>query len=802
MIITRNWLDRYIDLKGIKNEEISVALNSLGFEVEEENDYKGLNDELVLGRVSFCEKMPGTHLSSTFVDTGTDLPHMILCGASNVGEGQFVITALPGMTIANGLTINKREIQGKSSEGMICSLTEIGMKPEFQTEKELDGIYEIHAKEDLYKSSGDSILEQIGFEDYTWEVDLTLNRSDALSALQLAKEVGNYFNRDFNFDFKNNIAQVKKPINIDVQIDTILSDEVKMIAYSAFETKKIYSLDSENLFIYSNDELMMKYSGIKKEDSFFEDLSNLIAFESGQPTIFLDPDKITAPLKITNLGSDKEPKIGLTMDDKVVVILGNNVEKEFQPTEKSLNLVALFLNISPIIMRRQQKLLNKSNCVLQRFMKPMSTNLVIQANEITTALLQKYDFIDTRQELAYIKKPDFDVKKILLPSKRIREYLGFGLNLKRIQKLFSQLDFQITTVGEKNNTFEFICDPNRLDLNFEADIIEEIARLYGYDNIKAVPPTLTMVGKPQNLARNVQSKLANYLIGAGYANVKTYSLTKAEDVSEWDLFKLNNPIKLMSPISKNHEVYRQSLAKSLIDVVELNSSRGNKSTKLYEVADIYNLSGVRQRHLAIAITGDLIDDKVFKTKIAVSFEYLKAICENILTIMNVDLSNVDFIWNSESNNDMHPFINAKICYEQKVIGFLFKLNPKKEQSLKVAGTLILELNLSEIEAISKKVIDLKPISRFQKTSRDVSFEIQDDKNLGSFFKDIIKDVDHLIGFKVIDVYVDEKLQSNQLKAIAMNFTFNSLEKQLSDNEINDEFNKIIANIDNLGLKVR
>ncbi|AXK51300.1 phenylalanine--tRNA ligase subunit beta [Spiroplasma alleghenense] len=802
MIITRNWLEKYIDLKGIANSQISVALNSLGFEVEEEKNYDNLNDELVLGHVGFCEKLQGTALSTTFVDTGTELPHLILCGAGNVAEGQFVITALPGMKIANGLTINKREIQGKTSEGMICSLEEIGLGKEFQTEEELDGIYEIHSKDDLYKLSGTPILKTIGFLDYTWEVDLTLNRSDALSAFQIGKEIANYFKRDFNLNLETGLKESSQKTKFDVKISESIRDDIKMVAHTLIETKKIYSLKSENLFLYSNDELMMKFSGIKKENSFFEDVANLIGFESGQPAIILDAKKITKSLEIVNLGNENDPEIVIKHDGKLVSILGKGIESDFLPTEKSEQLVIFYLNINPILMRRQQKKLNLSNCALQRYMKPMSLNLVNLAWEVTISWFHKYDFVESFEGLTFIKTEATDPKTILLPSKRIREYLGFGLNLSRLRKLFAHLDFEINLIGEKNNIFEFICDKNRLDLNFEADIIEEIARLYGYDNIKPIAPVIPMTQKPKDLERNIQGKVSNYLIGAGFTNIKTYSLIKEEDAINWDLFKINKPIKLMSPISKNHEVYRQTLIKSFIDTIEFNSSKGNKNTKFYEIADLYNLDKIRQRHLTISTTGDFIDDKVNKTKIPGSFEYLKSICENVLRVMNVDLEEIDFLLNEESLSEMHPYINAKIMYKNEIIGFLFKLNPRKEQALKVSSAFILEMNLTRIKLMSKKNIELKSISKFQKTSRDVSFEIDSDITLGQHIKQICASVDHLIAYKIIDVYQDEGLKNKNAKAIAMNFTFNSLEKQLSDQDVAEEFNKILKNIENLGYKVR
>ncbi|AHI54012.1 phenylalanyl-tRNA synthetase subunit beta [Spiroplasma sabaudiense Ar-1343] len=802
MIITRNWLEKYIDLKGIQNSQISIALNSLGFEVEEENDYSKLNDDLVLGHIGFCEKIQGTHLNSTFVDTGTELPHLILCGAGNVAEGQFVITALPGMKIANGLTINKREIQGKTSEGMICSLEEIGLKKELQTPKELDGIYEIHAKEDLYKLSGSPILKTIGFLDYTWEVDLTLNRSDALSAFQIGKEIANYFKRDFNLGFNDQLEAKTFKHNIDVKISQELSEDINMIAYTAVETKKIYSLKDENLFLYSSDELIAKFSGIKKEENFFEDIANLIAFESGQPVVILDANKVTENLTIVNSGTSKDPQVEIKMGDKLVSVLGKGIEKDFLPKERSKELIILYFNINPILMRRQQKKLNMSNCALQRYMKPMSLNIINQAWETTINWLLKYDFIESFQPLKFIKQTQQETQKILLPAKRIREYLGFSLNLKRLQKLFSHLDFEIKITGEKNNIFEFTCDPKRLDLNFEADIIEEIARLFGYDNIKPIAPSIVMTGKAKDLSRTVQSKIGNYLIGAGFTNIKTYSLIKEEDAKKWDLFKIDYPIQLMSPISKNHEFYRQSLFKSFIDVIETNSNKGNKNTKFYEIADVYNLQNVRQRHLALSLTGDFIDDKISKIKIPGSFDYLKSVTENILKVMNVNLEQVSFEQNETVVNEIHPFISSKIMLNGSLIGFLFKLNPRKEQALKVTSVFLMELNLTQIEKQSQGIIELKPISKFQKTTRDVSFEINADLNLGNYFKKITQNLENLIDYKVIDVYEDEVLKANNAKAIAMNFTFNSFDKQLSDQEVGEEFDKILNNISGLGFKVR
>lgn len=198
MIITRRWLNKYIDFTDISNADIAAALNSLGFEVERTHNFD-CNSNIVCGRIQVVNEIPDTHLKFCLVDTGQELVDPIVCGASNPAENGYVVVARPGAVLANGTKIAKCEIKEYASEGMMCSLSELGIGEKYLTAAEQDEIIlTFNEKEVSYDMIGaEDILTKIGLTDYLFEIDLTLNRSDCLSAYELARELARYFKRNY-----------------------------------------------------------------------------------------------------------------------------------------------------------------------------------------------------------------------------------------------------------------------------------------------------------------------------------------------------------------------------------------------------------------------------------------------------------------------------------------------------------------------------------------------------------------------------------------------------------------------------
>ncbi|WP_369024563.1 phenylalanine--tRNA ligase subunit beta [Mycoplasma capricolum] len=794
MIITRNWLKKYLNLDNISNDQINVALNSLGFEVDNVYDLNSLNSELVLGYVEQSKQIPNTHLKLNKVNIGTK-SLQIVCGASNVDVNQFVVVAPINATIANGLTLTSKKIQNYESQGMICALNEIGINQSVINKEDQLKIYNVFDKNlDLKKYLGKDVKQIIGLDDYLFEIDLTLNRSDCLASFQILKELANYFDLEiksydnkFN-DFKENNLDLK------ITISKKIEEQIKTISYSNFVLNNhLNKLDSI-------DDIFLKLNQISSTNNLINDLSLLSTLSTAQTHILIDLDKLKSfNLKLELINHNDKELLCLTSDNQIVNIIGLQTESKFSIDNNSKNVLNIMLNIEPNLMRKQQKFLNTSNINLQRYIKPINPNLFDLANLNLTSLLNSYNLVNKAYKVKVLKqiyknKTEFEIK-----ISEINDLLGTNLTIDQIKSLFKKLDFKITN---KNDLLTFNIDPNRIDISSKNDLCEEVARLYSYDNIQEVALSFTSFKKPKNLNLKLENKLTNYLIGLGFNNTKTYSLTTQIDAKHWNLFNISDFINLLSPLSNLRQTYRTSLSKSLIDTAIYNHSINNKELKLFEIADIYNLNQLKQRHLVFLTSHHIYKNSLTHQLVENNFYYNKEILESIFDLYNLDFSQIKYVNNLDVIKEIHPYINATIYYQKQLIGFIYQLNPKFESENKLNKTFVCEINLDVLNELKNKTIEAKTLSKFQSSSRDLTIEISNDLIYQDVLLKAISDVKYITSSKVVDLYLDDKLAKNNTKALTIQFIFNDLDHQLTEAEINTEFEKIISNVKKMKVVIR
>ncbi|WP_434336017.1 phenylalanine--tRNA ligase subunit beta [Mycoplasma capricolum subsp. capricolum] len=794
MIITRNWLKKYLNLDNISNDQINVALNSLGFEVDNVYDLNSLNSELVLGYVEQSKQIPDTHLKLNKVNIGTK-SLQIVCGASNVDVNQFVVVAPINATIANGLTLTSKKIQNYESQGMICALNEIGINQSVINKEDQLKIYNVFDKNlDLKKYLGKDVKQIIGLDDYLFEIDLTLNRSDCLASFQILKELANYFDLEiksydnkFN-DFKENDLDLK------ITISKKIEEQIKTISYSNFVLNNhLNKLDSI-------DDIFLKLNQISSTNNLINDLSLLSTLSTAQTHILIDLDKLKSfNLKLELINHNDKELLCLTSDNQIVNIIGLQTESKFSIDNNSKNVLNIMLNIEPNLMRKQQKLLNTSNINLQRYIKPINPNLFDLANLNLTSLLNSYNLVNKAYKVKVLKQTYKNKTEFEIKISEINDLLGTNLTIDQIKSLFKKLDFKITN---KNDLLTFNIDPNRIDISSKNDLCEEVARLYSYDNIQEVALSFTSFKKPKNLNLKLENKLTNYLIGLGFNNTKTYSLTTQIDAKHWNLFNISDFINLLSPLSNLRQTYRTSLSKSLIDTAIYNHSINNKELKLFEIADIYNLNQLKQRHLVFLTSHHIYKNSLIHQLVENNFYYNKEILESIFDLYNLDFSQIKYVNNLDVIKEIHPYINATIYYQKQLIGFIYQLNPKFESENKLNKTFVCEINLDVLNELKNKTIEAKTLSKFQSSSRDLTIEISNDLIYQDVLLKAISDVKYITSSKVVDLYLDDKLAKNNTKALTIQFIFNDLDHQLTEAEINTEFEKIISNVKKMKVVIR
>ncbi|WP_338982997.1 phenylalanine--tRNA ligase subunit beta [Spiroplasma endosymbiont of Othius punctulatus] len=773
MNITRRWIQKYINISKISNEEISKAFNSLGFEVDEFLDYSKMNSgPIVLGKVVNTTPIEGTSLNLCEVKVDKNKTLNIVCGASNARTGIYVIVALQGAKLANGLEIKDREIRGNKSHGMLCAVTEIGMEESILNEKETDEIFEINLNEDMDKLIGSKdVLNLIGFNDQIWNVDLTVNRSDGYSSFQLLKEIANYFNIELkvNFDVKTENKETIVYPKTAKWINVITTQDIKL--------KK-----SETIFDSINN-IWLKQNDLKTFDLMFLNIANQVAISSGQPIIIIDKDKVQNKLELKVIKTDRGDSIQIVDGKNIVSVIGKGVEVPYCPTEDSTEVVAITLNISPVFARVHQKSINQYGVEIQRYIRPMSKFIFEKTHSYLKEILSELNLFESASNVYLINNPTFENEKVTVSLKQLNRLLGNELTQEIIRPLFKQLGTTISGTGD-----ELVIEPDKYRVNLDTftNVVQEIVRLYGYDNIVSKPPLIESQIQSKNLGQQQMDVTFNYLKFNGFQNIKTYSLNEKQKVDEWNLFNIKDPIDLMMPLSTQRERYRLSLFSSMIETLEFNYKNGNTDMRAFEVAQVYNKSGLINTHLSIGISGRVFENKAYNLSLQSSFGYMKGMVETVMAQYNVNPMFTFFEPMKKPGDKIHPYLNAEIRQSGKVIGYIFKLDPKYNQKLKTDPMYLIELNITELESIQNSKIITNPISKFQSTTRNITYIVGKLEYL-DVLKTMLNNIANLKHVSLADIYESDKETSITLK-----LEFNSDSKQLSDEEINTSMNEILS----------
>ncbi|WP_339023084.1 phenylalanine--tRNA ligase subunit beta [Spiroplasma endosymbiont of Crioceris asparagi] len=784
MKITRTWIEKYLDISKISNKEIYDAFNSLGLEVEEFLDYKNLNSKLVLGKIKAVTPIEGKKIRLCEVEIGANKTINIVCGASNPRPGIYVIVAMNGAKLANGMEIVKRSFgDGVESNGMLCALSEIGLNPIVFNEQEQDEIFEINLDLDLDKYLGaENVLDLIKFNDCVWDIDLTINRSDCFGAINLLKELANKFNLTIKQDIlTEDIFANNKEAEIKLSVKEI--NVLNAISYQEITTHEL----KQNQ-INSIDDIWLKNNGIKKLNNFFLDTKNITTLETGQPLIILDKAKIKKGLEIKFLKQKGEEVLQLVDGNDVISTIGEKVNELYTPSTTTQELVVICLNIDPVFMREQQKRMAiLSGLNVQRYIRPMSLyNFNIVFNNYIN-VLKTYNFFKEASKVVFVKAPKNEPEAIKFNAQKISRLIGNEINSAAIIKLFEQTQSKIEF---QNGEVIFTPDKYRINLKNEINVIQEILRLFDYNKIQAIAPVVQSQAKVKKLELNQLKEVERFIRFNGFNNIKTYSLIDKETNDEWDVFGIKKPINLMMPLSNQRESYRLSLFQSLINTLEFNYKRNNNFIKVYEIAKIYNLENKETTHLALGTCGDILTNKAYGVNITSSFGYLKGMIEEIFDQYQLNSAFVYFEPFKTDNKKIHKYLSAKIKYRDKVIGFIFKLDPRYNESLKVDDIYLAELDMGLISQMFDKKLIINPISKFQATTRNITFVESEKISYHDVIKETCNSINNLIKVSLDDIF-ENKVTGK--KTITIKLIFNNENHQLSDEEVKDALSEILTN---------
>ncbi|MBR9260989.1 phenylalanine--tRNA ligase subunit beta [Staphylococcus aureus] len=800
MLISNEWLKEYVTIDDSVSN-LAERITRTGIEVDDLIDYTKDIKNLVVGFVKSKEKHPDADkLNVCQVDIGEDEPVQIVCGAPNVDAGQYVIVAKVGGRLPGGIKIKRAKLRGERSEGMICSLQEIGISSNYIPKSFESGIYVFSEAQ----VPGTDALQALYLDDQVMEFDLTPNRADALSMIGTAYEVAALYNTKMT---KPETTSNELDLSANDELTVTIENEDKVPYYSA---RVVHDVTIEPSPIWMQARLIK--AGIRPINNVV-DISNYVLLEYGQPLHMFDQDAIGSQQIVVRQANEGEKMT--TLDDterelltsdivitngQTPIALAGVMGGDFSEVkEQTSNIVIEGAIFDPVSIRHTSRRLNLRSESSSRFEKGIATEFVDEAVDRACYLLQTYangkvlkDRVSSGELGAFITPIDITADKI-------NRTIGFDLSQNDIVTIFNQLGFD-TEIND--DVITVLVPSRRKDITIKEDLIEEVARIYGYDDIPLTLPVFDKVTSGQLTDRQYKTRMVKEVLeGAGLDQAITYSLVSKEDATAFSM-QQRQTIDLLMPMSEAHASLRQSLLPHLIEAASYNVARKNKDVKLFEIGNVFFANGEGElpdqvEYLSGILTGDYVVNQWQDKKETVDFYLAKGVVDRVSEKLNLEFS-----YRRADIDGLHPGRTAEILLENKVVGFIGELHPILAADNDLKRTYVFELNFDALMAVSVGYINYQPIPRFPGMSRDIALEV--DQNIPA--ADLLSTI-HAHGGNILkdtlvfDVYQGEHLEKGK-KSIAIRLNYLDTEETLTDERVSKVQAEIEAALIEQGAVIR
>lgn len=781
MKLSINFLKDYVDLdEDIDVKKLAEDMTNAGNEYDEAGNLINAT-KLVIGEIVECKEHPDSdHLHCCKVNVGKEVLD-IVCGAPNARKGIKVIVALDGAQLPGG-TIKCGKIRGEVSNGMMCSIAELGLDNKFLTEEDKAGIHELPEDAPI----GEDPIEYMKLNDQVIDFELTANRGDLLSILGMAYEVGAIYDKkvkDIDLSHKENKENINDIFKVKVNTENC----------SIFLAKKVKNIVIKESPDFIKSRLIA--SGIRPINNVV-DISNYVMLETGQPLHFYDADclKDCLEVRMANEGEKLTTLDGIERDLKTEDIVISDGEKtiglagvmgglETEITDKTKNIIIESAIFDSVKVRRTSNAILRSEAS-NRFEKGLDPNRTFMAMERACHLLEKYASGEVVGDIAKYDTTEKEDKIINITAENINNILGMTISEKEILDVFRRLGFKATV---KDGVIVVSVPRRRLDISIKEDLIEEVGRIYGVNNIKGkLPNILPKMGSYDKCTRQIRNKM----VDLGLNETLSYILVPEADAKMFTKDDYET-VKLLDPLSEDKNTLRHSLSVALYKIYEYNKARNNKDVSIFEIGKAFQKKDeeyTETKKLAALMSGEYylgLDKK------KVDFYVIKGIAEEILDYLGYN-GRYSFVRNLEKTPDeLHPGQSAVISVNNDIVGIIGKIHPKVEKD----DVFVLEIDLDRL--LSKRVgkMKYKEISKFPNIKKDLSIVV--DKKMSA--QEIGMKIKKLAGSllessEVFDIYTGTGIEDDK-KSISFALTFGKGDRTLTDDEINEVMNKIITGLE-------
>ena len=785
MLISYKWLQDYVQIPW-EPEELAQRLTMAGLEVEGITPLAPELPRVFIGSVNEVVKHPqADNLKICSVDVGEQGTYSIVCGAPNVAEGQTVAVALEGALLPGGLEIKPVELRGIPSNGMICSQAELGLSDDHA------GIWVL--PEDL--KPGTALVEALDLDDVVLDVSVYANRPDCMSVLGIAREVAALTGGELNLP---SLQYDELEIAVTEQASVEVADKERCPRYTAALVEGV-EVGESPLWM----QLRLKAAGMRPINNVV-DITNYVMLETGQPLhafdfAYLDGKRIVVRTAqpgetmetLDEITRELSPEMLLICDAKqprcIAGVMGG-LEGEVSGETKQVLLEAA--NFAPVSVRRTSRALGLSSESSARFEKGIDPSGTVFASKRALHLLQTLAQAKVYRGHIDIDSSQHEPTVIELQLAEVDQLLGVEVPTETSREILERLGFKVEEIA--SDRWQVTVPSGRRDVTISADLIEEIVRIWGLENLPSTLPADTSSSGGQSKRMDVADHLRQILVGAGLQEALTYSFGRVDNNDR--LLRPNQPmITIQNPISEDLVAMRHSLLPSLLNAVSLNASRQQSRVALFEIGANYRQSKSLQEQpleelqLALVLWGTRHPTNWALAEQDYDFYDLKGLLELILP-------GNELIWEQGTNPSFHPGRQGRIVYQGQEVVVYGEVHPAVLRNFKVPGRVYAaELKLEAILELFGVTPYFHSLPKYPAVDRDLAFIVDRQQAVGELMAELEQlGGDLLTKITLFDLYEGKPIPANK-KSVAFSFRFQA-ERTLTDGEINAIMERLITGL--------
>ena len=797
MLVSYNWLKQYTNVED-NASALAEKITRGGIEVEGVEYLAEEISGVVVGYVESKEKHPDAEkLNVCQVNVGEEENLQIVCGAPNVDAGQYVIVATVGAKLP-GIKIKKAKLRGVESQGMICSLAELGLSKSVVPKNYQEGIYVFETEQEL----GSDVVEVLGLNDYILDLSITPNRADALSMRGLTYELGALYNNKVDF---NDVEKEEDYEATSLQV-AIESDSCRNYVGQVVKNVEV---TSSPLWLQTR----LMNSGIRPINNIV-DITNYVLLEFGQPMHAFDKDLVGDKIVVRDA---KEGEVLETLDGeerklqttdlvitdgtRAIALGGVMGGKNTEVSEETKNIILESAYFNPTSVRRTSAAHGLRSDSSARFEKGIDPNMQKAAlARAVELILELCPNAVVESSVGVVNKVDDKVVEIT--TSYINNYLGIILSTEEIVAILEGLSFKVEASGED---LVVKVPTRRPDISIKQDLVEEVIRIYGYDNLASTLPKFSKTIKggltySQRMVRDLRAVYASL----GFNDTINYSLVSEEEATQYTL-EDHHKVRLLMPMTETHSTLRQSLIPGLLNTVQYNVARKQKDLKLLEIGRVFfgsgddNIQPKETLYLSAALTGEERATKWLKESSALDFFAAKGYLEVVFERLGLEEK---VTYKKSTLEGMHPGRFAEVYLGEKRIGFIGEVHPQVADKLGLNTTYVFEINLDEVISEGKVKPKYEEVTKYPEITRDIAMLV-DVKDEYQNIYNVVESVNSKLITKVelFDLYVGAELLVGK-KSLALTITYSDKQKTLTDEEVTAVHDKVLAALTAYGAIIR